>query len=325
MRVLVVRLDRIGDAVMTEPALRALRELSPGTEITVAMAAAPASLFEGTLLTDRLIALSDTSYGSIVRTALSLGRFELALNFVADYRGSLLIRLCGRERLGRGRWLTRRAAERPGRHEVERNLDVVRLLKPVAEGMVPELDATPGERIKAERLLARCGVGERPLPVHIGASPQWPEKHWQSREAARLLDGAAMIGYSPVLVGGKEDSELAAETLTLTGREYPNLAGKTSLRDLLAIYSFAGIAVGTDSGPQHIAAAAGARTVTLFGPADPERFRPLGRAESHRVVRYETGHPPCNVPGGCDYLPQRCECMFGITAGMVLTELEAAY
>lgn len=318
MRIIVIRLDRIGDAVMTQPVLPALRELYPDAEMVLVMMAAPASLFLNESHVNKVIGLPDKRITTLVQSAFKLGRFDIALNMVPDYRGSLLALLSGRKRFGRGWWLTQRVLERDGIHEVERNLDVVRLLGPIHGSYIPELQALDEERNRVGILLKQRGApeGEPIVLVHIGASLQWPEKRWPARQAAQVLDGLMDLGLIPVLVGGPEDIRAALEVARISGGRAVNLTGVISLRELLALSETAAVAVGTDSGPVHTAAAAGAPTITLFGPTDPGQFRPMGRNPQHKVIRHDPGHPPCNVPGGC---PDGCDCMNGIKAVDVLS------
>jgi ADP-heptose:LPS heptosyltransferase len=80
----------------------------------------------------------------------------------------------------------------------------------------------------------------------------------------------------PYFTGAERDFELYEELTRLSGIDGVNLAGKLSIRQSMALYKNMDLAVCVDSGPAHLAAAVGTPTVALFGPTDPERWRPYG-------------------------------------------------
>jgi heptosyltransferase-2/heptosyltransferase-3 len=73
------------------------------------------------------------------------------------------------------------------------------------------------------------------------------------------------------------------------------LAGETRIGTLAAVLERAALALGPDSGPLHLAAAVGTPTVALFGPADPDEFRPWGPAQHHSVLVSDIGCRPCRI------------------------------
>src|SRR5271156_5091081 len=78
----------------------------------------------------------------------------------------------------------------------------------------------------------------------------------------------------PVFTGSVEDHQLYEELQQLSGVHGCNLAGKLSIRQSMALYELMDLAICTDSGPAHLAAAAGIPTLSIFGPTDPTRWRP---------------------------------------------------
>jgi ADP-heptose:LPS heptosyltransferase len=99
------------------------------------------------------------------------------------------------------------------------------------------------------------------------------------RELAMARDGSPAL--FPVLIGsGRDEVALANQVIAnLAGASVLNLAGRTSLRDLVAIFAECAAAFGPDSGPMHIAAAAGCPVVSLWGATAPERSAPWGFAD----------------------------------------------
>jgi ADP-heptose:LPS heptosyltransferase len=122
------------------------------------------------------------------------------------------------------------------------------------------------------------------LAVILGSS--WPSRIYFPdsiaaviREMAVARDGCAAL--YPVLIGsGRDEVSLAEQVVAnLAGAPALNLAGRTGLRDLIAIFAACGAAFGPDSGPMHIAAAAGCPVVSLWGATAPERSAPWGFAD----------------------------------------------
>ena len=127
--------------------------------------------------------------------------------------------------------------------------------------------------------------GERYAVLMPGAN--WETKRWPVENFAALVEPLKeRFGLRSVLSGGADVVELAQRV-----PQALNLAGKTNLRQLVALLEQADLVVANDSGPMHIAAALGRPLVTVFGPTNPVRTGPYGRMEC--VVRIEIECSPC--------------------------------
>jgi ADP-heptose:LPS heptosyltransferase len=154
------------------------------------------------------------------------------------------------------------------------------------------LSASPAELNRAEELLV--GAPRPLLGVILGSS--WPSRMYFPdaiaaviRDLATARDGCPAL--FPVLIGGGRDEiEFARQvTANLAGAQALDLAGRTGLRDLVAIFGQCAAAFGPDSGPMHIAAASGCPIVSLWGATAAERSAPWGFAEYAL-----TGAIPCH-------------------------------
>lgn len=96
------------------------------------------------------------------------------------------------------------------------------------------------------------------------------------------------------------------------------MVGDTRVGQLAALFSRARVVLGPDSGPLHLAAAVGAPTVALFGPADPVEFRPWGQSDKHYVLTSDIGCRPCRVLDWGDDDPANHPCVQDITLARVL-------
>jgi ADP-heptose:LPS heptosyltransferase len=143
------------------------------------------------------------------------------------------------------------------------------------------LELGPEEDARAGQFLA--GAPRPLLAVILGSS--WPSRIYfpeliaqAVRELATARPGCDPL--FPVLIGGPDETELAAQVLREMGPVRAlNLAGRTSLRDLIGIFAVCAAAFGPDSGPMHIAAAVGCPVVSLWGSTAPERSAPWGFAD----------------------------------------------
>jgi heptosyltransferase I len=122
----------------------------------------------------------------------------------------------------------------------------------------------------------------------------WASKDWPLEGYEKLLHYLIESGLTPVLLGDPSQAVIAERLLGIfTGpvERIINLAGKTSLRELLGTVSVCTLCVGPDSGPGHIASALGKPYVSIFGPTAPERVAPFGQGDN--VLQAAIGCSPC--------------------------------
>jgi heptosyltransferase-1 len=126
--------------------------------------------------------------------------------------------------------------------------------------------------------------------LFVGA--RWQSKLWFSEQIAACVDILnAEHALDTVLLGSKDDQDLAQAATALTKSQVTNLTGKTSLREAIAIIQRAKVAIGPDTGLMHIAAAVGTPVVSLWGATDPERTGPYGYADL--ALRGQAPCVPC--------------------------------
>ena len=126
-------------------------------------------------------------------------------------------------------------------------------------------------------------AGRRGLVVlHPGA--RWPSKLWPAAAWAELADWLSREhGLQVAITGSAADRELAAQICAAMQEPALNLAGRTSLPELAAVLRRARLAVTTDTGAMHLAAALGTPVVALFGPTAPWRTGPFGAGPPDRA------------------------------------------
>lgn len=330
MKILIVKLSAIGDVIHTLPALCALRCHWPAAQIDWVIEEAAADLVVGHPDLDRAIVsrrkawirdLSDhrkrigaaeeiKSFVSELRRT----RYDLVLDFQALLKSALVVALARAERkVGFGPGLEHmehsyhvltEKIPPPGMevHALERNLIMIRALKIPAAKIEYRIPVSAEDRARVDLLLANNGIGPEDAIVAINPVAQWPTKLWPEAHFAALADRIIHRYNVPVVfTGGPDDTQTVARIRKAMQRPGLDLSGKTSLRQLAALYQRSRLVVSTDTGPMHLAAAMGTPVVALFGPTAPWRTGPSG--PGHRVVRAPARCAPCFKrrceAGGC--------------------------
>ncbi len=109
-----------------------------------------------------------------------------------------------------------------------------------------------------------------------GSAPHRPEKRWPAASFARLAGFLSSVGMTPLVLGTEAEADAATEIMMEAPRA-ESLIGRTSLRQIAALARRAEVAVGNDTGPMHLIAASGCRSIVLFsGASDPAHSAPTG-------------------------------------------------
>jgi heptosyltransferase-2 len=300
-RLLLVRLHGLGDALMTTPALRALRRHWPQARIVMLAGASAAPALADNPHLDRLLVVQDDVFFRprplrLLRLALALRRerFDLALLFSRSRALLRFARLAGARRV---RGLTRRTAasadpDRAG-YEVDHNLALVRELEVPEQGHELELSIPTSAGAQADALVAGKGRFVVMAPGG-GENAGWsmPHKRWPAElfaALARALHDRG--GVTTVAVGGSEDEALAAEIVRGAGPGVALSATGTPLAVSAAIIRRGILLVTNDSVAMHLGLVAETPFAALFGPTNPRAVLP--RSGRFRVLRPQVPCSPC--------------------------------
>ncbi len=305
-RKIVVRMPNwVGDAVLAAPALRALRDRWPDAEIWAAARPWVSDLFAAGGVLRGVVPVDDLRGLRGLRAsaaALRSSRFDLGLLLTNSFASALLFRWAGiPERWGaardaRGPLLTRRARPRPRLapvHQRDYYLEILAGLGVPAADRAVSLAVAAEDQARADEILAAAGRRDgRPLVALGFGSSYGPAKRWPAVRFAELARIARReTGAEIALVGAAEESGLAADLAARMDEPPLDLAGRTTLRELMGVLARASLFVTNDTGPMHIAAALGVPVVAVFGPTDPAVTGPL----SARSAVVKKGAPcwPC--------------------------------
>ncbi|MCG8441449.1 MAG: glycosyltransferase family 9 protein [Caulobacterales bacterium] len=273
-RVLYVTSTRIGDAVLASGVLAHLVEALPSARFTIAAGPLAAPLFRAAPRRDETIVMTKQRSGGhwLELWRRTVGR---RWDMVVDLRGS---RTSWFLRAGR-----RVIAARPrvDRHKVVEAGEVLRLSSPPA----PQLWFDAAARDAAERALPPGPPILALAPAASAPFKEWPPERFAALAERLVGQSGPLQGGRVVIFGGPGDAATgAAVARGVAGGEVIDLTGKLGLLEAAACIAKARLFVGNDSGLMHLAAAARAPTLGLFGPTDERVYGPWGgRARALRA------------------------------------------
>lgn len=317
--ILIVKLSAIGDIVHTLPALNSLRRHFPRAHITWLVEAGAAGLLAGHPALDRLLVSRRKQWAQGLKTHrwreqleqirqflkdLRDTRYDMIFDFQAAIKGAMLIALArGRRKIGFGAGMSHQEHSylvlnekipmiSMETHALERGLTLLEAVGIPTEKVEYRLPIGPQARRTVSLWLDRHNNEPGRPAVAINPMAKWETKLWPADRFAGLADriiddhGAAVF-----FTGGPADSDIIENIIQDMHHSAVNLAGKTSLIELAAVYERMACIVTTDTGPMHIAAAVGKPVVALFGPTAEWRTGPYGAG--HRIVTAGQACRPC--------------------------------
>ncbi len=308
-RILLLRLERIGDLIMALPAIQDVRALAPSAEIDLVVGGWNASLARAIPAVTRVETLdaewlSREGEGLDLTALVRAGRgwrgrsYDLAINFEPDVRSNLLVSTSGAGwtggwSSGGGGALLDVALEYDP--QVHTTLNAQRLVRTVFGQSAPDstnpLLTIPDSAARAA--VARLGGGSGPI-VGIHPSGGRAIKQWDTDRFAHVASRLVNERRARILLtGGPSDRPLVdCVKAELPSRSVVDVSDENDLLVLAALIGQLDLFITGDTGPMHLAAAVGTPVVAVFGPSDPARYAPPGAA--NRIVRVDLPCSPCN-------------------------------
>lgn len=329
-RVLIVRLSAAGDIIHTLPMAAALRRARSDCHIGWVVEDRFAALVEAANVADEVFILPRREWKTwsawqrlgawrdLIRTIREKA-FHAALDVQGLTKSALIpwqaniphrigfIPRDGRQGRELSSWLNTTCLDSDKLHVAERNVDLLHGL-----GITPDACTFPTIRHEAPRVDAFLDEHDLPRGGFVVLNPGagWAAKRWVPEHFRALATSLAKENKIVVTWGGAAENEMAR--IISEGLPGVTMAPDTDLRELWALLSHAQLVVGCDTGPLHMAAAAGVPTVALFGPTDATRNGPYGAP--CEVVQSVCGQfPACWKKRHRD----ACTCMQNITVPMV--------
>jgi lipopolysaccharide heptosyltransferase II len=313
--ILIRATNWVGDAVMSLPALRAIRERFPQAKIAILAKHSVADLYINKSFADEIV-LYDLKSSSAMGRKLRSRKFDCAILLQNAFEAAWIAWLAriperiGYKRDGRMILLTRAIdVPKPGeipRHERFYYLELLRRAGLI--DALPDCDAIRLEHVRKVNNGRVIGVSPG---AAYGTAKRWlPERF---AEAAGAL--AEARGASIALFGTKSERALCEDIARmLNGRAVANYAGQTTLAQFIDLAADCELFLTNDSGSMHIASALGVPTVAIFGATNDTATGPTG--SQARVVRQPVDCSPCLLRE----CPIDHRCMTGVSAERVVKE-----
>ena len=297
-RILIRSSNWLGDAVMSVPAVRAIKRGRPDAQITVAAPAKIASMWKLVPEVDAIIPLTGNSLVAAARSLRRQSSFDAAILFPNSLRVALESWLSGIPRRvgyrGHSRsWLLNQIIPEPRRpgpleHQSSRYLHIAYDCGAETSNIEHR---TPN--IATASIHQRSPIDDSPIRIGLSPGAEYgPAKRWLPERFAEAA--AAVTARSPVqwiLFGKENDAPIGEQITTALGDSCVNRIGQTTLEQLIDELRQCRLLLTNDTGTMHLAALLGVPTVAIFGSTEPRLTRPLG--DRHIVLRHHVECSPC--------------------------------
>ena len=307
-KILVIRVDGIGDLLNSTPAIALLRENYPSAEITVLARPRNAPVLIGNPDVDRVLTFASNGEHRGLKArlrfyrALRRERFQLVVAMQTAMWSHLVALLSGAPyRLGRYQKRFRSTLTHAWHgkytkgktHEVDRNLELVQLICRGEGTRKLKFHLLPNEIGTAKAQLTSWGIRADAslIGIHPGGSSF--DKRWPERQYAEIADRLVQQYNATVLLLRGPEEETLAHNIQQTMQSRAIVHAPETIRELGALLSCCNLVVCNDSGPMHLAAALDVPTVAVFGPTDHVAWHPL--SENAAVVRRDMPCWPCSA------------------------------
>jgi heptosyltransferase-2 len=310
-RLLIRSTNWIGDAVMTTPAVRAIRKNFPDAEISILTKPWVAPVFEASPYIDNILIYDDAKkhkgFPGKLRLAKELKKYDfdaaiLLQNAIEAAIITFFARIpyrIGYSRDARGFLLTHSVPctnQIRKIHQTGYYLNILEKLGLKTDGTSLNLFVDKKDKKNAEQILERNGISKKNLLVGINPSATFgPAKQWFPERYAALSDKIQKVfGAGIIIFGGPGDAELGNRISE--NMQYPcvNLCGKTTLNEAIALINMCNLFITNDSGLMHVAAALDIPLIAIFGSTNPVTTGPKG--SNSRIVRVPVECSPCLKP-----------------------------
>ena len=328
-RVLVTRLRRIGDAILSLPVLDALREAFPDCAIDFLAEEGPAQAAVGHPAVDRVLVLDRTLHAVMPATPRMLWRlrargYDWAIDLYGNPRSAALVAWTGAKvRVGPARRGRRRLYTHPvppaakALSAVEHHLRSLAVLGLTPRPRTPRIALTPRER---EEGLRRLDDALPPGAPRVGIHPgnRWPAKRWPEERFAALARAIPRLGARPVVLAGPGEEALA-HRIAGHGRGGPPVLAGLPLRSYWSTVAALDALVTVDGSPLHAGPALGTPTVGILGPTEPAIWFPYRASDGHQLLSRDIWCRPCHR-----HECARMDCLEWISVGDALEAVSRA-
>jgi predicted lipopolysaccharide heptosyltransferase III len=287
MKILLLQLKRIGDLVLTTPAIATLRASFPEAKLTLVVSSECAELLPAVTNVDSVLMARRNLRDIALFFSTAARRFDYCIDFTRNDRSASLALLSGAPRRVVSYRVRQQSKTRAraytdfidvrmrDMHTIDYNLALLEPLGARDASTAPHLDLPKFAYEKVDALRREWNVTKPYVVLHPGSARK--EKLWEPGRWAEVIESFGRSnGINLVLTSGPSPDEQAhiAAIKSKTQQQIVDLSGKTDLLTLAALIEQARLLVTVDSAPVHLAAATRTPQVILFGPTNPFHWRP---------------------------------------------------
>ncbi len=304
-KILAVRLDHLGDVVMTRPAIAALHDQLPNVQIDLLVSSEMVPLFEDAREVREIIgfqrhwfrrrpSLPQSFLGALEMIPQIRSRnYDLAIDFRGDLRTLAFLRASGISKVigygvTGGSFLL--SDSRPydwNKHQTDLNLELLSCLGLQKDSAQEPFAYSGSRKWRFWNSLGKELNAESRFRAVIHPGAGLPEKRWPENNFKELIGKLSELpGVEIVLIGTADEKQL---DVIPAGAPVKDFRGRTELRDLPVLFDSCHLFIGNDSGPAHVAAAQGVTVLSIFSSEnDPEVWKPRGR-KPVEILLYRSG------------------------------------
>jgi len=320
-KVLIINTYGIGDVLFTTPVLRNLRQAYPQLQLAYLANRRNEDFLKVNSDINQVFVYERDEFVEVYHhspvkfaqkwfglfNSIKKEGFDLVLDFSQNSTFGFLCALCGiKKRVGfdyhqRGRFLTDKIPFMgyEDKHIIEYNLDLLRYLQipVVTKKMAFEIPAQDTAWARDWLVQNDIDPAKPLIAVVPGGGASWGKnaryRRWAASKYADLLDKIIEnFDAAIILMGDSKEEELCRQVVSQAHFPLYSAVGQTSLSGMAALFAQCKLAIVNDAGPLHVAVAAGAKTVSIFGPVDPHLYGPYP-PEGHCVVQKLLPCQPC--------------------------------
>ncbi|MBN2453896.1 MAG: lipopolysaccharide heptosyltransferase II [Candidatus Omnitrophica bacterium] len=334
-KILIVRLDRIGDVVLSTPVIKSLRDAYPDSHITMMVAPHAREIVEGNPYLNEVIVYDKSGpHKGIAGNAgfiqeLRDKKFDIAIVLHPTNRAHMVVSLAGiPERIGYDRkagfLLTKRIPHSKQfgmRHEIDYTLDLLRHIGIEPKSKELYMPVNIASEHKIDGILKESGIKDSDILVVVNPGASCASKRWRVERFADVANGLVEKYKARVaVISGNTDKKFGDRLASFITGRCVNLSGRTTIGDVASLLRRARLLISNDSGPVHISCAVGTPVIVIFGRNDrglsPERWGPCGKNDI--VLHKDVGCEICYAHN----CRSEFKCLDSITSREVLEAAE---
>jgi len=294
-KILIVRLDRIGDVLLSTPVIKALRDAYPESHIAFMVRPYTRDIVEGNPYLNEVIiydkAGSEKGIVGTIKFAKMLKsmKFDVAMILHPTSRTNLVTFLAGiPQRIGFDRkWGVLLSKKIPHtkqfglKHEIDYTLGILGSIGIETRDRSLYMPIKRSSEESVAAIFRMSGIGMDDIVVTINPGASCPSKRWRAEKFAGVANGLIeKHKVKIVIISDKIDRIFGDKMASLVKAECLNLCGDTTISDIASVLRRTDLLISNDSGPVHIACAVGTPVISIFGRSDrglsPQRWGPSG-------------------------------------------------